>query len=163
MVQQHKKNKMNDRRHTYRVDVYTSILKYEMWFMQNTRTTKCPTQSFSFILSSSFFVMYCDLLWLYSIPFHIIPFCSVPFRSVRLQFISTTFLDHTKWKRFCLSISFFVCASSFPSTLLEQTWVRCCGCETKLRLKKYISCQIERKQSTRKIRTFSQWPQKYIN
>lgn len=97
------------------------------------------------------------------IPFHSISFRFVPFRSVRLQFISTTFLDHTKWKRFCLTISFFVCASSFPSTLLEQTWVRCCGCETKLRLKKYISCQIKRKQSTHKNRTFSQWPQKYIN
>lgn len=111
-----KKNKMNDRRHTYRVDVYPSILKYGMWFMQNTRTPKCPTQSFSFILSSCFFVMYCALLWLYSIPFHIILFRSIPFRSFRVQFISTIFLDHTKWKRFCLSILFFVCASSFPST-----------------------------------------------
>lgn len=162
MVQQHKKNKMNDRRHTYRVDVYTSILKYEMWFMQNTRTPKCVQHKVSRLFYRVLSLL-CIAICFGYIPFHIIPFCSVPFRSVRLQFISMTFLDHTKWKMFCLSISFFVCASSFPSTLLEQTWVRCCGCETKLRLKKYISCQIKRKQSTRKIRTFSQWPQKYIN
>lgn len=111
-----------------------------------------------------FYVLRFALAIFHSIPFRIILFCSIPFHSVRLQFIPTTFLDHTKWKRFCLNILFFVCASSFPSTWLEPTSERCCGCETKLRLKKKnISCQIKRKQTTSKNRTFSQWAQKYIN